>query len=208
MREDGSLIERLILFRESAGQFFLLGHAAREQTVLDWLYRHRPDGPLEVQNLSHKRSGIALCGPDCTKVLRRVLQSRELPPPMGILRSMLMEEEYILTHAGLVGNPGYELFCPAASGIRFFEDFFRAGTTPCGSDTRETLRLERATPDTAQDLGHANTPVRAGQERYCDLNKRYPGADVVQQEHREGSGKRSRRFHAKAVMKFPAAAIP
>ncbi|MBQ8517972.1 MAG: aminomethyltransferase family protein [Akkermansia sp.] len=189
LRDDGSIIDRLILFRESAGRFFLLGHASMEQTVLDWLHRHRPDGPLEVQNLTRKRSGIALSGPDSIRILRRVLQSRELPPPMGILRTMLMGEELILTHAGIAGRPGYELFCPAASGIRFYEDFFRAGATPCGSSTRETLRLEQASPDTAHDLRHANTPVRAGLECYCDLTKNYPGSETLHAQRMEGTPK-------------------
>lgn len=176
LRENGSIIDRLILFRESAEQFFLLGHAAREQTALNWLHRHLPHRPPELQNLTHKRSGIALCGPDCDKVLRHVLQSRELPPPMGILHTRLMGEKLILTHAGPVGKAGYELFCPAASGIRFYEAFLQAGATPCGSATRETLRLEQAIPDTALDLGHANTPASAGLAHFCDRSKSYPGS--------------------------------
>ncbi len=189
LRDDGSIIDRLILFRESAGCFFLLGHTATEQTVLDWLHRHRPDGPLEVKNLTRRLSGMALCGPDSARILRRVLQSRELPPPMGIMRTMLMGEELMLTHAGLAGKPGYELFCPASAGIRFYEDFIRAGAIPCGSATRESLRLERAAPDTAHDLRHANTPVCAGLERYCDLMKSYPGSDTLHAQHRAGTPK-------------------
>lgn len=190
LSEEGRIIDRLILFRESAGRFLLLGHAARERMVLDRLHRYRPDGPLEVQNLTHKRSGLALSGPDSARVLRNALRSSELPPPMGVLRMMLREQEIILTHAGLAGNPGYELFCPAASGIRFYEDCFRAGAIPCGSATRETLRLEQAAPDTAMDLEQANTPVRAGMEHYCDLSKHYPGADTVRQQHRDGCEKK------------------
>lgn len=190
MRDDGSIIDRLILFRESAGRFLLLGHAVMEQTVLNCLQKLRLNGPLEVQNLTHTRSGIAICGPDCIRILRRVLPNQELPPPMGILRAMLMGEALILTHCGLAGSPGYELFCPAAAGIRFYEDFLRAGATPCGSGTRETLRLEHATPDTAYDLCKANTPLSAGLEQYCDLTKEYPGAAAFHAQRKSGSVKR------------------
>lgn len=185
LNDDGTIIDRLLLFRESAGKFFLLGHASLEKTIVERLRHQKPKGSIEVQNLTHTLSGLALCGPTSFRILHRVLKNRELPPPMGILRSVAMGEEIYLTHAGLADKPGYELFCPATSGIRFYEECLRSGATPCGSDTRESMRLEQARPDTALDLAQADTPVRAGLERYCDLTKHFPGSHFMHRQRNE-----------------------
>lgn len=187
LQENGGIIDKLMLFRESAGRFFLLGHAAMAEEVYAWLADHRPDGPLELENLTDRLSGIGLYGPEADEVLSRVLPRIELPPPMGFRRFVYQNEELLLTHASPVMDNAYELFCRASAGISWYESMVAAGAEPCGMATRDCLRVEQGTAATGRDVGPDKTPVQASLGRFCDLSKSFIGSEALRRQSRSGT---------------------
>ncbi|MGN0836239.1 MAG: hypothetical protein ACI4OS_02255, partial [Akkermansia sp.] len=127
LQPDGGIIDKLLLFRESAGRFFLLGHGARRAEVFDWLSKHRPDGPLELRDESELRGGFGLCGARVEQVLAQVLPGVQLPPPWGFRRLWWGDEPIILLRASLVGVDACELFFAEAVGAGLFEALVAAG---------------------------------------------------------------------------------
>ena len=177
LRSNGSIIDRLLMFRENDRSIFLLGHAARASTSYEWLRYHCPTPSLRLQDMTHRRSGIALVGPQAVEVLHRLLPTVELPPPMEMRRIRLPEDELFITHAGITGTDGYELFMTASAGIRYYDGCIHCGAVPCGCATLECLRLEAGIADAERDLRQNRTPVQVGLDCYCDRQKDYPGAE-------------------------------
>lgn len=178
LNEKGGIIDKITLMRESAGRFFLLGHAAMAEEDAAWLMRHKPDGALVLQNETDKLSGMALYGPDSEKVFSRVLRGLDMPLPKTFQRVVYQNDELLLTRTGLQGEEGFEMFCPANRGISWFESFISAGAVPCGSTTRENMRLTRACACSCRDV-KGRTPHEANLEACCDKEKTYIGSDVV-----------------------------
>lgn len=177
LRENGSVIDRLMLFRESARSLYLLGHAARAGSTYAALSYYLSGASLQLQDMTHRRCVMALCGPLAADVLQRVFPSLQMPAAMGISRCGADNiGEVIVTHGCVTGCEGYELWVPAAAGIRFYENCILRGAVPCGTATQEWLRIEAGIADAERDLRHGKTPAQAGLERFCDADKDYPGA--------------------------------
>lgn len=187
LQENGGIIDKLLLFRESAGRFFLLGHAAMAAEVEAWLADHKPDGPITLQDETHLRSGIAVYGPAAERVFARVLPEVELPPPMGFRRLRRGEEELLLVRSSLVEEDSIELFCRAAAGISWYESFLAAGAVPCGMATRECIRLEHGAAAAGRDIGLDKTPIQCSMGRFCDLSKDFIGAEALRRQRRAGT---------------------
>lgn len=187
LQENGGIIDKLLLFRESAGRFFLLGHPRVEGEVYSWLSAHRPDGPIELRNETAHYSGIGLYGPEAERVFSRVLPRVELPPTMGFRRLRHGGEELLLVRASMVEESGLELFCRASAGISWYESFLAAGATPCGLAARECIRLEHGATVTGRDIGPDKTPIQCSMGRFCDLSKDFIGAEALRRQSRAGT---------------------
>lgn len=187
LRENGGIIDRLLLFRESAGRFFLLGHAGQREAVYKWISARRQEGPLEFLDETEQWSGMALAGPQSEPLLRRVLPGVELPPAMGFRRLHHREENLLLTRCGITGNEGFELFCRAAAGISWYERFIATGAVPCGTHTQECLRIEHGIPCPARDTEPEHTPLQCGLGHLCRLDKNFIGVEALRRQQSAGT---------------------
>ncbi len=189
LSERGSIIDKLTLFREGEEQFFLLGHAGMAEEDNAWLSSHRPDGPIQVENETERWSGMAVYGPDSSRVFSRVLRGIDMPRSMTIQRLVYQNQELLLTRSDMVGGESFELFCPANAGISWFESLIAAGAVPCGMGTRECIRLEHASPAVGKDIGSDKTPYQAGLGRFCDLSKNFVGVETLRRQQETGASR-------------------
>jgi len=188
--ENGDIIDKITLFRETAGRFFLLGSAAMAAEDAAWLTRHRPDGSIEVFDETDRWSAMALCGPDSEKIFSRVLRGLDMPLPLTFERVHYQNHDLLLTRAGLEDEEGFELFCPASFGISWFESFIGAGAIPCGTATRESLRLERGAVSVSRDTIPRMTPQEASLNHLCHPEKNYIGSATVRRQLLHTPGQR------------------
>ena len=174
--DAGRIVDRMMMLRESAGNFLLLGHAGMEATDSARLESQRPHAALELSDETDAWCAMALIGPQCEQVLARVLRGAELPVVGHFHRFFFQNHDLILARLGLedegASEHAYEFFCPAVSGISWFESFMSAGAQPCGSATRESLRLERGCVAVGSEVQPGRTtPARVGLERLCLASK-------------------------------------
>lgn len=177
LRENGSVMDRLLLFRENDHSLYLLGHAARAGCTFACLLYLATGSALQLQDMTRRRSGMALSGPDAERIIWRVLPGVSLPGDMEIRHLKSGGDEVIITHAGIIGGSSYEIWVPAASGIRYYEQFISLGAVPCGTATQDYLRHEAGIADAELDLRQGRTPIQAGLGCYCSPHKDYPGAE-------------------------------
>lgn len=161
--DDGRIIDRMMLLRASAGNFLLIGHAGMEETDAARLEARKPHAALELSDETDAWCAMVLMGPQCEQVLARVLRGVELPVMGRFTRFFYQNHELMLGRLGLEEEVeqerAYEFFCPAVSGISWFESFISAGAQPCGSATRESLRLERGCVAVGSEIvPHRSTP--------------------------------------------------
>lgn len=192
LNEEGGIIDRLTLFCDEEGVYWLLGSAALVQEDYAWLSAHLVYGHAELSNETEKWSAIAVYGPESNAVFQRVLPDLTLPPDMSMRHTLYHGKELRITTCGQEGDEGFELFCPAYHGIHWFESFVRAGAIPCGMAARECLRLERRKVSAGRDTNCKITPHQAHLEHLCATNKNYVGAAAMYQ--KAGGGFRKKRL--------------
>jgi len=177
LTDKGMIMDRITLCRESAGRFFLIGSASQADADFDSLQRSIRHGSLKLENETDRLCAIALLGPDADKVLSKVHFAAELPQRGEFCSFRRGGQQCLLTRAGLVSDESLELFCPAATGIAWFEQLMTAGAIPCGSRLREFLRLERGRADVEKDA-EALGAESAGWGNLCANDKKYTGAGM------------------------------
>lgn len=173
---EGRIVDRMMLMRESAGSFLLLGHAGMEAIDAARLEALKPHAALELRDETDAWCTMVLMGPQCEQVLARVLRGAELPVVGHFTRFFYQNHELMLSRLGLEDETeserAYEFFCPAVSGISWFESFLSAGAQPCGAATRESLRLERGCVAVGSDIvPHRSTPGQMNLGRLCHPEK-------------------------------------
>ena len=135
------------LLRESAGCFFIIGSSKMVRAMEKKLRKTVPPTAVEIRDETEEWCGMALIGPRTEDALERVLKGVQLPFPSQFTHFYLQGEQLLLGRLALQGEGekerSYEFFCPAVSGIGWYESFIGAGAQPCGFATRELLRLER-----------------------------------------------------------------
>lgn len=182
LNDQGMILDRLTVCRESAGRFFLLSQAAQAEQDFAWLQRHCPGDALALRDESEDLSAIGICGPASKAVFARVLRGVDWIQEGAFRRVFYDHEELRVSRLGVVAEPGFELFCPASSGIRWYEAFLAAGAQPCGLEAQECLRVERAHASIRGDLQGHMTPQQAGLAYLCSEEKDFRGAAALRRE--------------------------
>lgn len=180
MTEPG-VIDDLILYRMEPETFFVVVNASKIDEDFAWLSAHQPAG-VTLENNSDEYVGLAVQGPECGEVFSRVIPGVELPPRNGISRISAEGTDLIVCRTGYTGEDGFEFFCPAKEGVKWFEAFLGAGAKPCGLGARDSLRLEMCYPLNGSDLSPDKTPLEAGLGFFCALDTDFIGSDILREQ--------------------------
>ena len=161
LNEQAGVIDDLILYRMEPETFFVVVNASRIDEDFAWLSAHKP-ADVTLENHSDEYVGLAVQGPLCGAIFAKVIPGVELPPRNGIARITVDGADLIVCRTGYTGEDGFDFFCPAAEGVKWFEAFLSAGAKPCGLGARDSLRLEMCYPLNGSDLAPDKTPLEAG----------------------------------------------
>jgi aminomethyltransferase len=167
LNESGGVIDDLIAYRTGENDYFLVVNASMIDEDLAWISNHCPEG-VTLRNESDLWAGMAIQGPLASEIFAKACPGETLPVRNGIATTA---SGAVICRTGYTGEDGFEFFCPAASGISWWDEFLTAGATPCGLGARDTLRLEMGYPLNGNDLSPERTPIEAGLGFFCDLEK-------------------------------------
>lgn len=178
LNDRAGVIDDLILYRMEPETFFVVVNASKIDEDFAWLSAHQPAG-VTLENHSDEYVGLAVQGPECGEVFSRVIPGVELPPRNGISRISAEGTDLIVCRTGYTGEDGFEFFCPAKEGVKWFEAFLGAGAKtlrpgrPRQSASGNVLSSERLRPLSGQDASgsRARLLLRAG---YGFHRFRYP----------------------------------
>ena len=185
LNEKGGVIDDLIIYQVAKDDFFVVVNASMIDEDYAWLTAHKPEG-ITLVNKSADYVGLAVQGPASEDVFAKLCPGVELPVRNGILMFECEGDALVVCRTGYTGENGYEFFCPAAQGVKWFEKVMECGAKPCGLGARDSLRLEMCYSLNGSDLSPEKTPLEAGLSWCCDLTKDFIGVDVLRAQKAEG----------------------
>jgi aminomethyltransferase len=182
--ETGGIVDDLIVYRFSHGQFYLVVNASNRAVVGAWLKEREPHG-CEVRDASDEYALLAVQGP-------RSLERLGLPEAPAFTHAMgeLDGVEVMIARTGYTGELGVELCCPADDATTLWDAVLARGATPCGLGSRDTLRLEVCYPLHGNDITADTDAVSAGLGWACALDTEFTGVEVLRRIKEEGPTRR------------------
>jgi aminomethyltransferase len=198
LNERGGVIDDLIIYRIADAEWLLVVNAAKIEEDFAWLQPRVPTG-VTLENRSADFAGLAVQGPRATEWFARFTGGKTAPARNGIVQIETGGVPLFVGRTGYTGEDGFEVFCPAADGVRVWNAVLAAGAEfgikPCGLGARDTLRLEMCYPLNGNDLSPERTPIEAGLGFFVDLEKGdFIGRPVLARQKADGVKQRLAAF--------------
>jgi aminomethyltransferase len=189
-REDGGVIDDLIVYRKSAEDFFLIPNASNTSEVVRILVASAPAG-LIIENLHEDYGVFALQGPRAKDVLTSLGVVTDIDY-MSFKEVLIDGEPVLLCRTGYTGEYGFEIVPSSTSAESIWKSLVKAMApfegVICGLGARDTLRTEMGYPLHGHELSLNITPVQAGALWAVGWKKeRFTGSSALQSERANGA---------------------
>jgi aminomethyltransferase len=179
LKEDGGVIDDLIVYFFSENWFRLVVNAGTAEKDVAWI-RARNDATASGLTVTQRRDGdnaialVAVQGPNARARVWEVLPttraaSEQLKPFNAVIVKDTAFGEVMVARTGYTGEDGFELGCPASQVEALWKALAAAGVKPAGLGARDTLRLEAGMNLYGQDMDETVNPLDAGLAWTVDL---------------------------------------
>ncbi|GGQ44925.1 glycine cleavage system aminomethyltransferase GcvT [Streptomyces mutabilis] len=176
-REDGGILDDLIVYRLGEAEYMVVANASNAQVVLDAL-TERAAGfdDAEVRDDRDAYALLAVQGPESPGILASLTDADldGLKYYAG-LPGTVAGVPALIARTGYTGEDGFELFVKPEHAVELWQALTKAGEgaglVPCGLSCRDTLRLEAGMPLYGHELTTALTPFDAGLGRVVKFEK-------------------------------------
>lgn len=169
-REDGGIVDDLIVYRFSEEEYMLVVNAANRQKDFDWMLQNNA-AKAHVEDRSEQIALLAIQGPIALSVVEEILGAslsdlkfyhfKQLPAG-----SFFESRFTVLSHTGYTGEPGVEIYADAEKAPRIWDALLEAGkdrgVLPAGLGARDTLRIEAGYCLYGSDITDETNPLEAG----------------------------------------------
>ncbi len=167
-REDGGIIDDLLVYRWAPEIYTLVINASRIDEDVAWMQANNPMG-ADIRDVSDITALIALQGPASLDILRKAtgrdwsdLRFYHFERP-----ERFMDMDHVLvSRTGYTGEPGVELYCPNDQAGAIWDALLDVGSefgiAPAGLGARDTLRLESGYCLYGNDITTETNPLEAG----------------------------------------------
>ncbi len=193
-REDGGVLDDLMVYRLAADRFRLIANAATREKNLAWMEGHKPAG-VELHEVSGT-STIAVQGPDAVKLaaqsLRAIGQSMSIET-LGHFAAV-EKNDWFIGRTGYTGEDGVEISLPDSQAVALWQSLVAQGVNPAGFGARDTLRLEAGLCLYGQDLDEDHSPAESGIASTIDLtdpDREFIGREILE-DHKMFGGRSCR----------------
>lgn len=161
LREDGGILDDLIVYRRDGARYRLVVNAGTAQRDVAWLGDHAPRFAVRLE-ARRDLAIVAIQGPHARE---RLWSARPTwTDAASTLKSFQAVElgSTFLACTGYTGEDGFEILLPADDVRALWNDLIAAGVQPCGLGARDSLRLEAGMALYGEDMDVKVTPVEAG----------------------------------------------
>lgn len=146
-KEDGCVIDDIIVYRRGMDSFLVCVNASNTSKDEQWLRAHLPSSGVVLENESEAYAQIAVQGPKARELVQQVVDINiSQLKYYWFAEGKVLGQPSIIARTGYTGELGYELYVPAQGSARIWsalvEGAAKYGGKPCGLGARDTLRLE------------------------------------------------------------------
>jgi aminomethyltransferase len=178
LNEAGGVVDDLIVYYVSAGQYRIVINAGTAEKDLAWMAARLAEWQREAQcavTIMPRRAGenalaiIAVQGPNAKARVWQVLpETRTASETLKPFFAVTIGDYFVAT-TGYTGEDGFEITLPASQAEKLWQSLFAAGVKPIGLGARDTLRLEAGMNLYGQDMDETVSPLDAGLAWTIDL---------------------------------------
>ena len=162
LREDGGIIDDLIVYFIEEGWFRLVVNAGTTDKDLAWIERHAREFAVKVAP-RRDLAMIAVQGPNARARVVSLLPDVYQERVMALAAFFAVPcGELFVARTGYTGEDGFEVMLPAVQAPTFWLALKAAGVAPCGLGARDTLRLEAGMNLYGSDMDESVTPLESG----------------------------------------------
>lgn len=162
LREDGGIIDDLIVYFLREDWFRIVVNAGTTDKDLAWFRQHADAYGVEVKHRSDLGI-VAVQGPEARAKLEALLSPALAAHAKALTAfNAAYEGETFVATTGYTGEDGYELMLPHAELVTMWQKLAAAGVKPCGLGARDTLRLEAGMNLYGQDMDESRHPLESG----------------------------------------------
>jgi aminomethyltransferase len=193
-RDDGGILDDLLVYAEPAGSYLLVVNASNQDPDFEWIRGHAEDG-CEVRNVGPDTALIGVQGPRAVEIVQS-LADRDLSGVRyyHFVEGRLDDNPCRFSRTGYTGEDGFEIFCGNAEAPRLWTALLEAGNShglkPAGLGARDTLRLEAGMRLYGLDMDAQTNPLEAALEWTVSLGKDFIGKAALEQARAEGIKRR------------------
>ncbi|SPF03658.1 glycine cleavage system aminomethyltransferase GcvT [Streptomyces sp. MA5143a] len=175
-REDGGILDDLIVYRLADTEYLVVANASNAQVVLDALVERAAGFDAEVRDDRDAYALLAVQGPESPGIVKALTDADldGLKYYAG-LPGKVAGVPALIARTGYTGEDGFELFVKPEHAVELWQALTEAGEgvglVPCGLSCRDTLRLEAGMPLYGHELTTELTPFDAGLGRVVKFEK-------------------------------------
>ena len=174
-REDGGIIDDLIVYKRAANNVLIVVNASRRTVDLAHM-QEELSGDAILTDRSDDYTLLALQGPRAASLLDELvdIDLAGVQTYAGV-DAKLDHHPVFIGRTGYTGEDGFEILIENHNAVPVFDRIMAAGTRhglkPCGLGARDTLRLEARYPLYGNDLTLDTNPLEAGLAWVVKLDK-------------------------------------
>jgi aminomethyltransferase len=182
-REDGTIIDDLIVYKISNSKLMICVNASNIDKDFKWIEKQSKNFDVILSNRSDSYSLLAVQGPNTFKVLESLNLETELKDIEYYSLQIDQPEidvPVIFARTGYTGEDGFEVFGPHDYIKSIWKQLIDKDVMPCGLGARDVLRLEVCYPLYGNELNDEVTPLDSTLKWAVRLNKNsFIGKDLL-----------------------------
>ncbi len=164
--KDGGILDDILVYCESAEDFYLIVNAANIEGDFEALSAAAMPG-ITLTDQSSRTACIAAQGPKAEAILEALFSfAVKNMPYYSFRQENFLGEPVWISRSGYTGEDGFEIFSSNDLSLKIWHkllsDGLSLGVLPAGLGARNTLRLEAGNLLCGSDMDSTTTPLEAG----------------------------------------------
>ena len=169
---NGTVVDDLLVYKVNQHHFFLVVNASNIEKDFQYLLENKDGYRVDIKNVSHQYSEIALQGPKAQEMMLKALKIDLQDLKFFHFNEYAYEGQTLLiSRTGYTGEDGFEIYGNHQLINQLWGIFLDNSVTPCGLGSRDTLRFEANLPLYGHEISQEITPIEAGLKYFVKIDE-------------------------------------